>query len=175
MYYSMYYSTGYPCFPSIVNTNKLKRSRVVVNEIFVSFNSSNTADWPTQDDLFPPFIHTKLVIWGTPKLPPFSIFHGNPICTFLGSFFPSSLTHFWGYCHFWSKDRKINFVETGWGRGKSIHAAQCVCSDFCSSPPCDDVKCRKCGKKASKYERYVSPTGNGTSEIDSLLLEQRHI
>ena len=31
------------------------------------------------------------------------------------------------------------------------------------------VKCRKCGKKASKYERYVSPTGNGTSEIDSLL------
>jgi len=44
------------------------------------------------------------------------------------------------------------------------------------APPCDDVKCRKCGKKASKYERYVSPTGNGTSEIDSLLLEQqRHI
>ena len=102
----MYYSTGYPCFPSIVNTNKLKRSRVVVNEIFVSFNSSNTADWPTQDDLFPPFIHTKLVIWGTPKLPPFSIFHGNPICTFLGSFFPSSLTHFWGYCHFGPRTEK---------------------------------------------------------------------
>ena len=35
----MYYSTGYPCFPSIVNTNKLYRSRVVVNEIFVSFNT----------------------------------------------------------------------------------------------------------------------------------------
>ena len=47
---------------------------------------------------------------------------------------------------------------------KTFLASSSVCSDVCY------VKCRKCGKKASKYERYVSPTGNGTSEIDSLLL-----
>ena len=47
---------------------------------------------------------------------------------------------------------------------KMFLASSSVCSDVCY------VKCRKCGKKASKYERYVSLTGNGTSEINSLLL-----
>ena len=132
----MYYSTGYPCFPSIVNTNKLYRSRVVVNEIFVSFNTRVLG-------------HS----WLTYPRWPFSSFHshkaGNLRDTQIATFFnimEIQSAHFWAlffsfFFHtflrllsFWSKDRKINFVETGWGQ--SIHAAQYVCSDFCcTSPP----------------------------------------
>ena len=65
-----------------------------------------TADWPTQDDLFPPFIHTKQVIWGTPKLPPFSISWKSNLHIFGLFFSPSFSTHFWGYCHFGPRTEK---------------------------------------------------------------------